>query len=171
MRYSKEILDFWRKAKKETSIRGEFQDAWGLGDNPQLTDNLLALILKGKKTATTTLVKEMELEDWPEPRVGGYNIILDGSGKPQAIIRTVSVRRAKFNEVDEEHAWCEGEDDQTLTSYRKEHITYYSRRGEALGFTFDENMEVILERFEVTYPPLASLRATQSSSCIVAHSH
>jgi len=158
MRYSKEILHFWGKAKKETSIRGEFQDAWGLGDHPQLMDELLALVLKGKKTAATTLVKEMELEGWPEPRVGEYNIILDGSGRPQAIIRTVRVRRARFCEVDEEHAWCEGEDDQTLESYRREHVAYYRRRGKALGFTFDENMEVILERFKVIYPPLTKGR-------------
>jgi uncharacterized protein YhfF len=55
--------------------------------------------------------------------------------------------------VDEEHAYREGEGDQTLESYRREHIEYYRRRGEALGFTFSENMEVILERFEVVYPP------------------
>lgn len=150
---SKEILDFWEKVKKETGIRGEFQEAWGFGDNPQLMDELHALVLKGKKTTTTTLVKEMELEGWPEPKVGEYSIILDGSGRSQAIIRTVCVRRARFCEVDEEHAYWEGEGDQTLESYRREHIMYYRRRGEALGFTFSENMEVILERFEVVYPP------------------
>jgi len=152
MPYSKEILDFWEKAKKDTGIRGEFQDAWGFGDNPRLTDELLALVLKGKKTAATTLVKEMELQGWPESKVGEYNIILDGSGKPRAIIQTLSVRRVRFREVDDEHAYSEGEGDQTLESYRKEHIKYYTRRGEALAFTFSENMEVILERFKIVYP-------------------
>jgi len=153
MPYSAEILDFWKKVKKETGISGEFQDAWGFGENPQLMDGLLALVLKGKKRTTTTLVKEMELEGSPEPKVGEHSIILDGSGRPRAIIRTVCIRRARFCEVDEEHAYWEGEDDRTLESYRREHIKYYRRRGEALGFTFSENMEVILERFEVVYPP------------------
>lgn len=152
MSYSKEILDFWEKAKKDTGIRGEFQDAWGFGDNPRLMDELLALVLNGKKTAATTLVKEMELEGWPEPKVGEYSVILDGSGKPQAIIQTLSVRRAMFSEVDKEHAYWEGEGDQTPESYRREHIKYYRRRGEALAFAFSENMEVILERFKVVYP-------------------
>ncbi|MGB9022896.1 MAG: ASCH domain-containing protein [Candidatus Bathyarchaeia archaeon] len=156
MPYSKEILDFWEKVKKETGIREEFQDAFGFGDNPGLMDELLALVLTGKKIATTTLVKEMELEGSPEPKVGEYNIILDGSGKPRAIIRTVSVRHVRFCEVDEEHAYSEGEGDQTLESYRKEHIKYYGRRGEALGFTFSENMKAILERFEVVYPSRTS---------------
>lgn len=156
MPFSREILDFWQKAKQDTGIRGEFQDAWGFGDNPRLMDELLDLVLKGKKMATTTLVKEIELEGSPEPKVGEYNIILDGSGKPRAIIRTLSVRRVRFCEVDEEHAYWEGEDDQTLESYRREHIKYYRRRGESLGFAFSENMEVILERFEAVYPSRTS---------------
>jgi uncharacterized protein YhfF len=119
-------------------------------------DELLALALKGKKTAATTLVKEMELEGWPEPKVGDYSIILDGSGKPRAITQTLSVRRVRFCEVDEEHAYCEGEGDQTLESYRREHTKYYRRRGEALGFEFNENMNVFLERFKVIYPSLRS---------------
>jgi len=152
MPFSREILDFWQKAKQDTGIRGEFQDAWGFGDNPRLMDELLDLVLKGKKMATTTLVKEIELEGSPEPKVGEYNIILDGSGKPRAIIRTLSVRRVRFCEVDEEHAYWEGEDDRTLESYRREHAKYYRRRAEALGFAFSEDMEVILERFELVYP-------------------
>jgi len=42
--------------------------------------------------------------------------------------------------------------ERTLESYRREHTKYYRRRGEALGFEFGEDMEVILERFEVVYP-------------------
>jgi len=137
------------KAKKATGIKGSFQDACAFGVNPRLTDELLAFILTGKKTATTTLVREMELEGSPEPQLGEYCIKLDGLEKPQAIIQTLSVRRVRFREVGKEHAHCEGE--QTLESYRRDHVEHYRRRGEALGFTFSENMEVLLERFKFVY--------------------
>ena len=152
MRDSKEILDFWEKAKKATGIKGSFQDAYGFGDNPRLMDELLILILTGKKTAATTLVREMELEGTPEPRRGEYSIILDGSEKPRAIIQTLSIRRLRFCEVDKEHAHWEGEGNRTLKSYRRNHIDYYRRRGEALGFKFSKKMEVLLERFKLIYP-------------------
>ncbi|OGD55719.1 hypothetical protein A3K81_04455 [Candidatus Bathyarchaeota archaeon RBG_13_60_20] len=152
MPHSKAILDFWERVKGEKGITGGFQDAWGFGDNPRLTDELLALVLEGKKRATTTLVREMEAEGYPEPREGEYSVILDGSGEPRAIIRTVSVRRARFGDVDVDHAYWEGEDDRTLESYVREHVKYYTRRGEKLGFAFSEDMEVILERFELVYP-------------------
>ena len=152
MPHSKAITDFWERVKGETGITGGFQDAWGFGDTPRLTDELLALVLEGKKRSATTLVREMEAEGYPEPRAGEYSVILDGSGSPRAVIRTVSVRRARFSDVDEDHAYWEGEDDRTLESYRREHARYYRRRGEALGFTFSEDMEVILERFELVYP-------------------
>ena len=94
----------------------------------------------------------MEAKGYPEPRVGEYSVILDGSGEPRAVIRTVSVRQARFSDVDEDHAYWEGEDDRTLESYVREHTRYYTRQGERLGFAFSEDMEVILERFELVYP-------------------
>jgi len=152
MEFSQEILDFWEKVKRETGIYGAFTDAYGMGDTPELKQELLNLILDGKKRASTSLVKENELEGWPEPEVGQYNIILDGYNKPAAVIRTVSIRRCRFSDVDEEHAYWEGEDEGTLDSYIREHTKYYKRRGAALGFEFAPDMEVILERFELVYP-------------------
>jgi uncharacterized protein YhfF len=152
MKYEKEIADYWEKFKKKSEVTGDFQDAWGFGDNPELMDELLELVLEGKKRASTTLIKEMEIEGYPKPEVGAYNIILNGSGKLGAITKTTSVREVKFRDVDEEQAYWEGEDDRTLEAYRREHIKYYERRGQALGFEFNEDMMVILERFKVVYP-------------------
>ena len=148
----REVCDFWKRVKAETGIEGDFQDAWGFGDNPELQDELLDLVLKGRKRATTPSVKELELGGEQVPRIGDYNIILDGAGHPRAVIRTVSVKRTRFCDIDEEHAFEEGEDDRTLESFRREHIKYYMRVGKAMGFEFSKDMEVILERFELVYP-------------------
>jgi len=152
MEFSREIHDFWEKAKDETGIEGTFTDAYGIGDTSELKQELLDLVLGGKKRASTSLVRASEIEGWPLPEVGQYNVILDGSGEPAAVIKTVSVRRCRFKEVDEEHAYWEGEDERTLESYIREHTKYYTRRGEALGFRFTPDMEVVLDRFELVYP-------------------
>jgi uncharacterized protein YhfF len=154
MKFSREVLDFWEKVKNEKGIKGAFTDAYGLGDTPELKQELLNLVLEGKKRASTSLVKEGELEGWPEPEVGQYNIILDGCDEPAAVIKTLSVRRCRFSDVDGEHAYWEGEDERTLESYLREHTRYYTRRGEALGFKFTPDMEVILDRFELVYPDI-----------------
>ncbi len=152
MSYSKEILDFWEEVKNETGITGGFVDAWGFGDNPDLMDELLGYVLKGIKQTSTDLLKESELEGWPTNHEGEYNIILDGKDQPAAVIKTVSVRRVKYRDVDADHAYLEGEGDRTLETYFMEHDKYYKRRGEALGFEFNKDMLVDLVRFELVYP-------------------
>jgi uncharacterized protein YhfF len=152
MVFSKEVLDFWVKVKKETGVSGDFLDAWGFGDNPELIDELLGYVLEGIKRTSTDLLKESELEGWPENHVGEYNVILNGKELPAAVIKTVSVQRVKYRDVDADHAYWEGEGDRTLETYFMEHDKYYKRRGEALGFEFNKDMLVDLVRFELVYP-------------------
>jgi uncharacterized protein YhfF len=152
MKYSREILDFWDKFKSETGIESNFADAWGFGDNPELMDELLSYILIGKKRSSTSLLKESELQGYPLDKVGDYNIILNGKEEPVAVIKTISVRRVKYRNVDAEHAYWEGEGDRTLETYFLEHDNYYQRVGDTLGFEFDKDMLVDLVRFELVYP-------------------
>ena len=151
-KYSQEILDFWDKVKSETGIKGDFADAWGFGDNPELIDELLGYVLQRKKRSSTSLLKESELQGYPLDKVGDYNIILNSRGEPAAVIKTVSVKRVKNKDIDAEHAYWEGEGDRTLNSYFQEHDKYYTRVGKALGFEFNKDMLVDLVRFELVYP-------------------
>ena len=98
------------------------------------------------------LVRAREVEGGSEPEVGAHSIVLDGAGRPVAVIRTTSVRRTRKGEVDDDHAFWEGEDDRTLASFRREHVKHYNRVAERLGFEFSEDMDVILERFDRVYP-------------------
>ena len=147
-----EVRQYWERVRAETGIEGEPLGAWPDGDSPELADELLGLILEGRKRASTNLVAEMEHHGDPEPEVGAYCVVHEGAGRPAAVTRTVALRRTTFADVDEEHAFWEGEDDRTLESYRREHIKYFTRLGKALGFDFHEGMEVVLERFELVYP-------------------
>ena len=146
------IKSFWRTAKAEKKLQGEYVSVFGFGDNKALKDELIQLVLQGDKRATASLVKEIELTEEPEPKEGEYNILLDGDDRPRAVMKTTSVERVRFKDVSPSFAWAEGEGDRSLESWRKEHIKYWKRVGEKLGFTFNEDMEIILERFELLYP-------------------
>jgi uncharacterized protein YhfF len=151
MNASQEITDYWNRFQKEKGITSRFVNAWSFGDSPELADELLELVLAGKKTGTATLVIELEKEGEKMPEVGDYNIILDGKGKPAAIIRTTSVIIKPFNQVEETYAYSEGEDDRTLESWKREHWKYWIRKSQKLGFTMKEDLQVICENFKLVY--------------------
>lgn len=124
------------------------------GDSPRLADELLALVLQGRKRATAERVAEFVAAGEEPPRVGSHWVVCDGAGAPRAVLRSLELRIATFGEVDAAFAHAEGEDDRTLESWRREHRRYWTRVGEAGGRPFDEERdEIVLERFAVVWPP------------------
>lgn len=159
-----EILAFWEVARVRAGVvrtgvvtgpgvTGTMVPAaWSFGDTPELADTLLAAVLAGEKTATSTAEVEFEHADEPMPRRGDLSIVLDGEGRPGALIRTTEVVTLPFDMVGEDFAAAEGEDDRTLVSWRAEHETYWRRVLEPLGEEFAPDMPVVTERFELLYP-------------------
>ena len=125
--------------------------AWAFGDGPGMADELAALVIDGSKRATAGLVAEYEAAGDPLPEAGEYSVILDGVGRPVAVIRATEVRVVPFAEVDEAFAYDEGEGDRTLAWWREAHWQFFSRRCEARGEVMDERQPVVLERFELVY--------------------
>ena len=124
--------------------------AWAFGDNPVLADELLALVLAGTKTGTSSALVDYDAEDTPVPAVGELSIILDGAGHPAALIRTTDVQVVGFDEVDADFAAAEGEGDRSLASWRAEHTTYFLRTCELDALPAD--FQLVTERFELLYP-------------------
>ncbi|QAY68690.1 ASCH domain-containing protein [Xylanimonas protaetiae] len=125
--------------------------AWSFGDSPELADELLALVLRGQKTGTSSAVVEYEAADEPVPAKGDLSILLDGRGEPRALVRTSRVDVVAFDDVTEEFAASEGEGDRTLASWRADHEAFWRRTLPALGLEFDLAMDVVCERFELLY--------------------
>ncbi len=117
---------------------------FAFGDTPKLADDLLALVLEGKKTATCGAVRDFGPKGEPMPVVGRRDVVLDGAGRPAAVIETVEVVIRRFDAVGSAFAFEEGEDDQTLEAWRVGHEAYFARNG---GFTPD--MELVCERFRL----------------------
>jgi uncharacterized protein YhfF len=126
-----------------------FPDAFG--DNPELADELGALIVSGIKTGTCSALWEWEAEGEAPPEVGFICIVLNGAGEPLCIIETTEVSIRKFNEVDADFARAEGEGDLSLVYWREAHKRFFSRVLPKFGKEFSEDMSLVCERFRVVY--------------------
>ncbi|MFL6621110.1 MAG: ASCH domain-containing protein [Sulfurifustis sp.] len=128
-------------------------DAFAFGSVGALADELAALVLSGKKRATTSLAIEFTSVDEPLPQVGSLSIILRGDLTPVAIIERTDVRTVLFDEVDEAYAATEGEGDGSLVYWRAAHTEYFTGVCERLGARFDHKTPVICQIFRVVWPP------------------
>lgn len=128
---------------KEIEMKYPGAGAWQMGDSPELASELANLIKKGIKTASCGSFASYQQEE-SAPRIGSYNIILDGQNVPVCVIRLVSLQLVRFCDINEELARKEGEGDLSLEYWKKEHQRFFIREGH-----FSEDMELIAEEFEV----------------------
>lgn len=146
---------YWRSyletLPEEAPERREGYEVWGFGDSPQMADELGALVVSGRKTATCTALWEFEAGEEAIPPVGEKSVILDGKGDPLCVIETTEVEVRRFDEVGERFARDEGEGDLSLEHWRAAHRRYFSRTLPAIGRTFAEDMPLLCERFRVIY--------------------
>lgn len=120
---------------------------------PELADQLLELVLRGDKRATTGLKPLYELEGEPLPQPGEYSVILSAAGEPRCITRITRVEVVRFRDIDEAYARTEGEGDKSLAYWKREHRKVFAREcREDFGIDFSEDMECVCEYFEVVYP-------------------
>lgn len=117
--------------------------AWAFGDSPEQADELLHLVLIGRKTATCSALGAYGPNE-PLAQPGAIEIILDGRGEARAVIRITSVEIRRFDEVDAEFAAAEGEGDLSLEYWRAEHQEFFSRTDQ-----FSPDMQLVCERFEL----------------------
>ncbi|MBV8100101.1 MAG: ASCH domain-containing protein [Verrucomicrobia bacterium] len=123
---------------------------FAFGDSKELADELAALVREGLKTATCSAVWTYEENQKPIPQKGELSIVIDGTGNPVAVIETVQIFLAPFNEVTERFAWEEGEGDRSLAYWRQAHRNFFGRQ-RFRDRTFDEQMPLVCERFRVLH--------------------
>ncbi len=90
-----------------------------------LRDRLIAAILSGEKTATTSLVLEYDGQQEPLPRVGDRALVVNSAGEPVGIETIYDVRIAPLGEVDLDHAIAEGEGFTTVAEWRAGHERFW----------------------------------------------
>ena len=115
-------------------------ESFAFGDNPALADELLALVLEGRKRATCWAVAE----GLKGAEIGKPMVACDGAGRPRAVLRTVELVQRRYGEVDAAFAFDEGEGDRSLDYWREAHRRYFSRLN-----LFSPDVMLWCERFEL----------------------
>ncbi|ANB57205.1 hypothetical protein GFC29_523 [Anoxybacillus sp. B7M1] len=142
------VQQFWNDFCIATHQEGiEYKDAFQFGAS---ADWLADLVVRGKKTATTSGFVFYELEKEAIPKVGEYYIVLNGQEEPVAVIQIQSVEVVPMNEVTEEFALAEGEGD--YRSWWNAHEKFFTKSLKEYDMEFSPTMLVVCERFEKVYP-------------------
>lgn len=121
------------------------------GDSVELADELIALVLEGRKRATASALAAYDVEGEPLPEPGTLWIAADGAGRPRALLRVTEVRVGPLTSVDDRFAWDEGEGDRTRASWLEGHRRFFDRYLPSIGLDPEPDPEVVFERFEVLY--------------------
>lgn len=146
------ILSYWHEFCAVTGVTSSCPSADQFGDTPELADELLSLVLSGRKRATCELKRWFETRDEALPKPGDYWIVTNSQGNPMAIIQTLQVDLCLVKEVDAQFAWDEGEGDRSLSYWKAAHDAYFHRQAEKDGFVYEDNMTCVCERFEKVWP-------------------
>lgn len=145
---------FWQRfvATADVAAGTRYADAFHFGDHPRLVDELLGLVLDGRKRATASGLAELEAANLPIPCVGDHWIVCDGQSRPRVVGITTDVRIGPLQSVDDQFAWDEGEGDRTRDDWLHQHRIYFRRTYAAAGLDYHDDIDVVFERFDIVHP-------------------
>ena len=146
------VETFWGNFLRETGRRPDtkYLESFHFDLDEKSANELLELVLSGKKCATASSLLAYEKEQSKAPEVGDLSIVTDWDGEPRCVIETTAVSIYRFKDITFDICKREGEDD-CLESWRKGHTRYFTEDGSALGYEFSEDMPVVFEDFKVIY--------------------
>ncbi len=90
-----------------------------------LRDRLVAAVLNGTKTATSSLLIEWQLDGEALPIAGERQDVVDSDGRTVATIQIVTADVVRVGDVYDHLARSEGEDYATAAGWRTEHERFW----------------------------------------------
>ena len=146
------VQAFWEAFLQETGRPADTPclESFHFDLTEKWANELLRLVLEGKKRATSISLTCYELEGERVPAPGDLSIVTDWAGEPHCVIETTQVDILPFRDMTFALCRLEGEDD-SLDSWRRSHIHFFTAEGREAGYAFTEDMPVIFEQFRVIY--------------------
>ena len=146
------VEEFWKEFLRDTGRNPftRYLESFHFDLNEKSANELLELVLIGKKRATASSLLAYEKENCPAPKVGDLSIVTDWDNNPRCVIETTAVTIYKFKEITFDICKREGEDE-CLDTWQRGHSKYFTLDGKELGYEFSEDMPVLFEDFKVVY--------------------
>jgi uncharacterized protein YhfF len=120
-----------------------------------LRDRLVAAVLSGEKTATSSLLIEYEEPGEDLPEIGSRSLVVDSAERPVCVIEITEVRVLRLDEVDTQFARDEGEGFASVAEWRAAHERFWQSAEmradlDRPELTIDDETLVVAERFRLT---------------------
>jgi uncharacterized protein YhfF len=117
-------------------------------------DRLVDAVLKGKKTATSSLLAEWLLDDQELPVVGDRREVLDSGDNPVAVIELTAIDVIRLGDVDVALAHDEGEGFESVAQWREAHERFWTedlipRLPEGMAGPLTDGAKVVVVRFRL----------------------
>ena len=91
------IQAFWLDYQRHCNVNVAGFAATALGHSRAVADQLAELIVAGVKRAQATLEHDFTADNDALPQPGDHLVVLDGRGRPRAIVRNNHVERRHFD--------------------------------------------------------------------------
>lgn len=119
-----------------------------------LRDRLVAAVLAGDKTATTSLLVDWQADGEPLPEPGERQTVIDSRGTAVAVIEIVGVAVIRLGDADLSLARDEGEGFATVAQWRADHERFWNdevrpQLTDASGWAIDDETRVVVQRFRL----------------------
>jgi uncharacterized protein YhfF len=119
-----------------------------------LRDRLVEAVLRGEKTATTSLLAEWEADRERVPRPGERQTVIDSDERPVAVIELTAADVIRLGDADLSLARDEGEGFKTVAEWRREHERFWRERviprlPAPLAVPLTDDTQIVVERFRL----------------------
>lgn len=146
------VNDFWRRFLQATGRHESenYSSVFHFELTEYWSNELLRLVLEGKKKATCSSLESFRIEGEELPREGNLSIITDWDGDPRCVIETTKITILPFKDMTFDICKREGEDE-CLETWVEGHTRFFSKESKELGYEFHPDMPVVFEDFQVIY--------------------
>lgn len=155
MKIPDHIKTFWQdfsgSAAAPDNAEDLFQAGYQIGSDESDANEGAKLILNGEKTATSSLLWNLQQNSEALPRVGDLCVIEDGKGEPVCVVQTNWVEIIRFADVDAGFARDYSETAGTLEDWHQVFGEYYGEECADMGRELTDDTPLVCERFRVIF--------------------
>lgn len=117
-------------------------------------DRLVEAVIRGEKTATSSLLAQWEGGGEELPAVGDRRAVLDSDDRPVAVVELTAIDTIRLGDADLSLAQEEGEGFKTVTEWRREHERFWREQvipglSGPLAITMTDETPIVVERFKL----------------------